>query len=94
MGGVDTNRKRTNTDGEGETRGRVEHQRERHNWVMNVICTTNEACQVLLRDDYSMNLPVQARNGPSARERAPSERNIPITFPFSSPSPAINKLKQ
>ena len=33
------------------------------------------------------NIPVQAVTGPTALANAPSERNIPITFPFSSPSP-------
>ena len=33
-------------------------------------------------------IPEQATNGPTALARAPSERNIPITFPFSSSCPA------
>ena len=32
-------------------------------------------------------IPAQATVGPSALDNAPSDRNIPITFPFSSPSP-------
>ena len=35
--------------------------------------------------------PVQATNGPMALDRAPRERNIPTTFPFSSPSPTEEK---
>ena len=37
---------------------------------------------------------MQAVAGPIARERAPRERNIPITFPFSSPSPAHSHTKR
>lgn len=32
--------------------------------------------------------------GPSALDSAPSDRNIPITLPFSSPSPTVSKLRK
>ena len=45
--------------------------------------------------NQTIDIPAQATKGPRALERAPSERKIPITFPFSSPSPANTKqIKQ
>ena len=41
-----------------------------------------ESCPGAMRS-----LPVLAAKGPSARAKAPSDRKIPITLPFSSPSP-------
>lgn len=35
----------------------------------------------------------QAMKGPKARARAPKERKIPMTLPFSSPSPKRNGNK-
>lgn len=37
-------------------------------------------------------IPAHATVGPSALESAPSDRKIPITLPFSSPSP-VNRKK-
>ena len=36
-------------------------------------------------------IPAQATNGPTARDKAPIDRKMPITFPFSSPSPASKR---
>ena len=40
----------------------------------------------------TLTLPAHATVGPSALARAPSDRNIPMTFPFSSPSPVISDM--
>ena len=40
------------------------------------------------------NLPEHAMNGPRARASAPSDRNIPMIFPFSSPFPRLREKRE
>ena len=40
------------------------------------------------------NLPEHAMKGPRARASAPSDRNIPMIFPFSSPFPTLREKQK